>query len=170
MIAVDSRLVKVGRISGVYGVKGWVKIFSYTTPRENILSYSPWLLCVEGDWHSIKVIEGRRHGKGVVAHLDGYEDTDSIRSIMDAEIAVYRYQLPATSAGEYYWSDLIGLKVVTVDGVELGKVDHLMGTGANDVLVVKNDRERLIPFVLDEIVIGIDTQKGILKVNWDPDF
>jgi len=170
MIAVDSRLINIGRISGVYGVKGWVKIFSYTNPRENILSYSPWLIYIDGDWKPIKVIEGRRHGKGVIAHLDGYDDTESIRSIIDVDIAVYRHQLPALSAGEYYWADLVGLNVVTVDGFELGIVDHLFATGANDVLVVKNDRERLIPFVPHEVVIDIDTDNRTIKVNWDPDF
>ena len=170
MIAVDSRLVNVGRISGVYGVKGWVKIFSYTNPRENILSYSPWQIYIDGDWKSVEVIEGRRHGKGVIAHLDGYDDTESIRSIMNADIAVYRHQLPVPSAGEYYWADLVGLKVVTVDGIELGRVDHLFETGANDVLVVKNDRERLIPFVPHEVVIEIDTDNRTIKVDWDPDY
>ena len=168
--ATDSRLVNVGRISGIYGVKGWVRIFSYTNPRTNILSYSPWQVRIKGKWQTIKAVEGRDHGKGVVAHLDGYDDPDSVRSLINADIAVHRRQLPATAAGEYYWADLIGLRVVTVKGVELGKVDHLMATGANDVLVVKDDRARLIPFVPDEVVVKVDMENRIITVDWDPDF
>lgn len=168
--AADSRLVIVGRISGIYGVKGWVRIFSYTTPRTNILSYSPWQVCIEGEWQTIEALEGRDHGKGVIAHLAGYDDPDSVRLLINADIAVDRRQLPATAAGEYYWTDLIGLRVVTVDGIELGRVDHLMATGANDVLVVKDDRDRLIPFIPDEVVVEVDTENRIIRVDWDPDF
>lgn len=170
MTGIDSRVVGVGRISGVYGVKGWVKIFSYTTPRDNILSYSPWQICIDGKWNAIDVIEGRSHGKGVVAHLNGYDDLESVRPLIHADIAVYRHQFPAASKGEYYWTDLIGLNVVTVDGVELGRVDHLMETGANDVLVVKDARDRLIPFIPDEVIVEIDMANRTIKVDWDPDF
>jgi 16S rRNA processing protein RimM len=170
MNAADSHLVIVGRISGFYGVKGWVKIFSYTMPRTNILSYSPWQVCVDGEWQTIEVMEGRDHGKGVIAHLVGYDDRDSIGSLIGADIAVNRQQLPAIAEGEYYWADLIGLRVATIDGVELGKVDRLIATGANDVLVVKGDKDRLIPFVSDEVVVKIDTQSRVITVDWDPDF
>jgi len=170
MTATDSRLVIVGRISGVYGVKGWIKIFSYTAPRTNVLSYSPWQIYIDGEWQTMEVIEGQHHGKGVIAHLDGYNDRDSIRSLIGADIAVYRHQLPGTTEGEYYWTDLVGLKVVTIEGVELGTVDHLMHTGANDVLVVKDDRDRLIPFVPDKVIVEIDKDSRTIKVDWDPDF
>lgn len=169
-MAPESRLIVIGRISGVYGVHGWVKIFSYTTPRENILSYIPWQIRIDNEWRTVDIIDGRGHGKGVIAHLPGYDDRDSVRALIDTDIAVYRHQLPAAAKGEHYWADLVGMRVVTIDGIGLGRVDHLMATGANDVLVVKDDRERLIPFVLDDVVVDIDTESRTIKVNWDPDF
>jgi len=168
--AADSQLVVVGHITGIYGIKGWVRIFSYTSPRENILSYSPWLIYITDEWRRIALLEGRRQGAGVVAHLDGYNDRESARSLIDTDIAVNRGQLPKPAEGEYYWADLAGLNVVTVKGVDLGNVDHLMATGANDVLVVKGDRDRLIPFIQGQVVISIDTNTRIITVDWDPDF
>lgn len=170
MVTAESRLIVVGRISGIYGVHGWVKIFSYTTPRENILSYIPWQVCIDNEWKTVDIVEGQAHGKGVIAHIHGFDDRDSVRALIDADIAVYRNQLPVAAQGEYYWADLVGMSVVTIDGIGLGKVDHLMETGANDVLVVKDDRDRLIPFVLDDVVVGIDTENRTIKVDWDPDF
>lgn len=170
MTARDSRLVIVGRISGIFGVKGWVKILSYTSPRTNILSYLPWQLCINGEWQSVKVIAGRAHGKGVIAHLEGYDDRDSARRLTGIDIAVSRRQLPTLEHGVYYWADLLGMGVVTVDGVLLGNVDHLMNTGANDVLVVTGQRERLIPFIPDEVVIRVDTQSRTIVVAWDPEY
>lgn len=170
MTAPQSQLIVIGRISGVFGVHGWVRIFSYTNPKENILLYTPWQICVDNAWKSIDIVEGRSHGKGIVAHLLGYDDRDSVMSLIDTDIAVHRDRLPAAAKGEYYWADLIGMSVVTVDGIGLGRVDHLMETGANDVLVVKNDKERLIPFVPDKVVIDVDTENRTIKVNWDPDF
>ena len=91
----------------------------------------------EGD--PVELLEGKRHGKGVIARLAGCEDRDAAARWLNTEIAIRRDQLPATAAGEYYWNDLIGLKVITTDGVELGVVKDLMETGANDVLVIRGD-------------------------------
>ena len=163
-------LVPVGRISGVYGVKGWVRIYSFTAPRDNILQYNPWQIHLPAGWQSVEVLEGKAHGKGVIARLAGCEDRDAAARWMDAEIAIRRSQLPETQAGEYYWSDLIGLRVITGAGEELGTVDHLLETGANDVLVVLGDRERLIPYVVGEVVTEVDLVARELRVDWDPEF
>lgn len=163
-------LVEVGRISGVYGVQGWVKVFSYTEPRENILAYSPWYVHAGGQWRSLEVAEGRGHGKGIIARLAGCEDRDAASLLAGAKIAVAREQLPPAEAGEYYWVDLEGLKVVTLSGIELGVVDHLFETGSNDVLVVKGDRERLIPFIRGDVVVQVDLEHRIMRVDWDPEF
>ena len=167
--APDSR-VTVGRISGVYGVKGWVRVHSHTEPRENILNYNPWQLRLADGWHSVALLDGRAQGKGVVARLAGCEDRDQAARWMDAEIAVRREQLPATGEDEYYWRDLIGLRVITVAGEELGIVDHLLETGANDVLVVRGERERLIPYAFGDVVTAVDLENGELRVDWDPGF
>lgn len=152
-------------------MKGWVKVFSFTQPRENILQYSPWLLRKNNQISEIKVIGGQRHGSTVVAELDGVEDRDAAVALMGAEILIRRQQLPKPKAGEYYWADLVGLEVVTESGVNLGKVDHLLETGANDVLVVIDDEiERLIPFLQKQTVLKIDLDSREMIVDWDPDF
>lgn len=163
-------LVTVGRISGVYGVKGWLRIYSFTEPRANILNYNPWQLRLQDGWRCVELLEGRPQGKGVIAHLAGCDDRDEAARWVDIEIAVRRDQLPATPAGEYYWRDLIGLRVLTLAGEELGTVDHLLETGANDVLVVQGERERLIPYVAGEVVTAVDLEAGELRVDWDPEY
>lgn len=154
--------------SGVFGVKGWVKVFSETDPREGILRYSPWLVGPEA--RPQRVAEGKVHGKGVVARLDGCEDREQAALLVGREIAVRRDQLPPPRADEFYWIDLEGLAVMTEQGVDLGHVSHLFSTGANDVLVVHGERERLLPFVWDEVIKDVDFEQGLIRVDWDPDF
>jgi len=165
-----NKLVQVGRISGLYGVHGWVRIFSYTEPRENIIQYRPWHLQGPAGLQAIEVVVGRRHGKSVIARLAGCDDRDCAAKMVGLDIAVYRDQLPATESGEYYWADLIGLVVRTTKGIELGNVDHLIATGANDVLIVKGDREHLIPFVKGAVIHDVDLDQGFIEVDWDPEF
>jgi len=166
----QSERIILGRIAGVYGVRGWVKIFSETQPKENIFSYSPWQIKLNGQWQTVKVVEGKPHGKGLVAHLESYDDRELARQLTGVEIAVEKAQLPEAEEDEYYWADMIGLKVVTLDGQELGQVDHLFETGANDVVVVRGERERLIPFVQGQYIIEIDLDAGVMRVDWDPEF
>ena len=164
-----NRLV-VGKVNGLFGVKGWIKLLSWTEPRERILSFPKWQLQLGGEWREWKVAEGRRHGKTIIVRLEGIGDRDQAVKLLGAEIAVSRDQLPPLKPGEYYWADLIGLEVQLLDGRSLGKVDSMMATGANDVLVVKGDRERLIPFVLDQVVREVNLESGLIQVDWDPDF
>lgn len=166
----------LGQITALYGVKGWVKIYSYTEPMENILSYSPWLVLLDGVWSPIEVVQGKRHGKGIVAKLAGCDDRDQARRYCGADIAVESGKLPQLESGDYYWSQLETLKVVTELGVTLGRVDHMMATGSNDVLVVKStedsldDRERLVPYLPDQVVKDVNLDTGIIRVDWDPEF
>ena len=163
-------MVILGQVSGLFGVKGWLKIFSYTDPRENILQYAPWYLRGADGWREVSVAEGQRHGKAVIVRFGDCADRDGAAAWVGSEIAVRREQMPALAQDEYYWSDLEGLQVVTTAGVALGVVSHLIETGANDVLVVRGDRERLIPYVRPDVVVDIDLDKGVLQVDWDPDF
>jgi len=162
-------LVVVGRVSGPFGVRGWVRVVSDTDPPGRIVAYSPWHLRMSGRSMVAAVLEGRTHGRGVIARLEGVEDRDAARSLAGAEIAVERSRLPALEEGEHYWADLIGLRVVTVAGRELGRVTGLMETGANDVLVVSGERERLIPYLPDRVVHGVDLESGRITVDWDPE-
>ena len=149
-------------------MRGWVKIFSETEPREGILNYSPWLL--GPGLEPRRVAEGRRHGKGVVARLVGCDDRDQAAVLVDQEIAVERGQLPPPAPDELYWADLEGLRVIGPDGVPLGVVEHLFSTGVNDVLVVNGERERLIPFAWGEVIKSVNLADGRIEVDWDPDF
>jgi 16S rRNA processing protein RimM len=164
----DQRRLVLGRIVGVYGVQGWVKVHSETEPREGILRYSPWLL--GRDSTPRPVLEGKRHGKGVIARLAGCEDRDQAAGLVEQEIAVTRDRLPPPRADEFYWADLEGLEVVTQADVRLGTVDHLFSTGANDVLVVMGERERLLPFAWGDVILDVDFTAGRIRVDWDPEF
>jgi 16S rRNA processing protein RimM len=161
--------VVLGRISGLFGVQGWVKVYSYTEPREAVLNYSRWLLHRKDGWQEATVAEGQRHGKTIIARIDGYVDRDQAADLVGTDIGVLRDALPETEGGQYYWSDLKGLRVLHRDGTELGKVDHLLETGANDVMVIKGEQERLIPFVMDRVVLGVDLDKGEIEVDWEWD-
>ena len=159
----------LGRISGVFGVRGWVKVFSYTDPREALLEYESWLLGRKGEWRPAKVAEGQRHGKTVVVRIDGFDDRDQAATLIGTEIGVPRDELPDTEEGHYYWSDIEGLRVVRRDGLELGVLAYMLETGAHDVMVVQGEGERLIPFVKDEVVIDVDLGAGLIRVDWDWD-
>jgi len=161
--------VVLGRISGLHGVRGWVRVYSYTEPREAVLNYDRWLLSGKHGWQEAIVAEGQRHGKTIIARLDGYVDRDQAASLIGIEVGVPRESLPTTGKDEFYWSDLEGLRVMHRDGNVLGKVAYLLETGANDVMVVKGEQERLIPFVMDKVVLGVDLDKGEIEVDWEWD-
>lgn len=163
-----SRLIVLGRITGLFGVQGWVRVFSETAPRENILRYDPWYL--GGTGRPQRVSEGQRQGKGVIARLEGVQDRDQAASLIGQAIAVRRDQLPPPRVDELYWVDLEGLAVQTVAGVALGRIHHLFSTGANDVIVVRGERERLLPFVWETVLKDVDLARGLVTVDWDPDF
>ncbi|MEP5763077.1 MAG: ribosome maturation factor RimM [Halieaceae bacterium] len=172
---VDPEDLVIGRISGVYGIKGWVRIHSFTEPVENLLSYRDWKVRRRGQWKSIVIDDGKRHGKGLVAHIEGVDDRDEAAALKGLDIAVPRSLLPALQDEEYYWHQLEGLSVMC-GGELLGRVDHLIETGANDVLVVKpctgsrDEQERLLPWLLGTVVTLVDLQKQVIEVDWDPEF
>ncbi|OQK16190.1 ribosome maturation factor RimM [Methyloprofundus sedimenti] len=162
--------VCVGKVSGIFGVRGWVKVYSYTETRENILTYSPWTLKKGKESKEVQVIDGRRHGKTVVARLEGINERDDAAQLNGWEIFIYADQLPKAGQGEYYWADLVGLQVKTVEGIDFGVVQQMLETGANDVVVVSGERERLIPFLQGQTIINIDLVAGEMVVDWDADF
>lgn len=162
--------VTMGRVSGAFGVRGWLKVRSDCEPVEQLLEYSPWQLDTGAGWRSHVLVEGKVHGSGLIAKLADIDDREQARELAGADIAVDRSQLPALAEGEYYWNDLIGLGVVTRDGQELGQVSGLMQTGTNDVLVVSGERERLIPFIREQVVLAVDAEARRIEVDWDPDF
>lgn len=171
MIAAGDRLILVGRIVGLHGVAGEVKLESYTEPRTRIFRYQPWLLSSAAGDREISGCKGREQGKGIVASLPEVTDRDRAASLVGCEIKVRRSVLQDPNADEYYWTDLEGLEVATIEGVSLGRISHLLSTGANDVMVVRDgERERLLPFVLDDYVKTVDFAAGRVTVDWDPEF
>ena len=171
----DCQTLIVGRISGVYGVKGWVRIHSFTEPVENLLGYKNWTIQRQGKWQAICIDEGRRHGKGLVAHLQGVDDRTQAEELQGSDIAVPMAELPELADDEFYWHQLHGLSVECA-GELLGQVDYLIETGANDVMVVKpcagsrDQRERLIPWLRGSVIKDIDLPAGNIQVDWDPEF
>ena len=166
-MSADKQLA-LGYISAVHGIKGWVKVHSWTRPMEAILDYQPWLL--GEDKRPVKIVDGRKQGKGLAALLPGIEDREQAATLVGSQIFVRRDQLPATAEDEYYWSDLEGLDVHTTKGEVLGRVERLMETGANDVLVILGEREHLVPFIQGQYVIRVDLEDGLIEVDWDPEF
>ena len=166
----DHDLIVIGRITGIYGVKGWVKVFSHTQPKENILNYSPWLLKQGGEWQSVTVEAGQQHGKGLIAKLDHCGDRDQAAVMIGSDIAIRQEQLATLDDNEYYWADLIGLEVFNEQQDLLGKVVRLMETGANDVLVVEGQKETLIPFAQPEIIKSVDLAAGKIIADWEADY
>ena len=159
----------VGHIIGAQGVKGWVKVFSNTSPRENILNYSPWQIKT-GDRIETAEVSGRLQGKNVVVKLAGVEDREQAIELVGSRIFIMSEQLPNLDEGDYYWSDLIGLEVESLQAEPLGTIEMMMETGANDVMVLRGDRERLIPFVMDDVVKQIDLTNKRIVVDWKPDY
>lgn len=175
-----ARMVVVGKIGTVHGVRGWLKLYSFTQPLDNLLEYQPWFVREAGErgqqWRPMGRYEIDTLGDGFVVRIDGCEDRDLARRYTNAEIAVPRDVLPGLPEGEFYQSDLEGLKVLTVDGLLLGCVASVLETGANDVLVVMpcegslDQRERLLPYVPEHYVKAVDLAAGTLILDWDPSF
>ncbi|PHQ24535.1 ribosome maturation factor RimM [Marinobacter guineae] len=172
----NSQETVIGRITSVFGVKGWLKVFSYTDPKEGILNYPDWTLDLDGRCIPVKLEEGRRQGQAIVVRLKGIDDRELARTYCGAEVRVSRAELPELPEGEFYWFQLEGLEVVTVEDECLGKVHHLIETGSNDVLVVQattgsiDQRERLIPYLPDQVVQKVDLAAKRMVVDWDPEF
>jgi|SRR5690554_2533848 len=170
----SGRRILLGRVLGAFGVRGEIKLESFTEPRGQILRYQPWILRdARGGERELSGVQARETAKGIVARFPGVEDRDAAEALRGCEVHVPREVLPPPADGEFYWVDLEGLRVRTLDGVDLGAVSHLFATGANDVVVVRggaDGRERMIPFVRPDFVHDIDFDAGTMTVDWDPDF
>lgn len=158
----------LGYVAAAHGTNGWVRIHSLTEPREAIFEYQPWLL--GESLQEVRLRQGQKHGNRLIALLESADDRDQAEALVHRQIAVYRDQFPALAADEYYWTDLLGLSVRLENGRVLGTIANMLATGANDVLVVRGERERLIPFVPGHYVKRVDLEARTVIVDWDPDF
>lgn len=159
----------MGRIVGPFGIKGWVKLQPITDEPAGLLDYASWWIEEEGGWKASKVEKSQLHGQEVVAKLAGCDDRDAAALYRGRNIAIARSEFPATGKNEFYWADLVGLKVVNLEGVDLGTITRVFETGANDVLVVEGDRERLIPFT-EQVVQQVDLAGRMMRVDWGADY
>jgi len=158
--------IALGRVDGAHGIRGWVRVRSWAERPENLLQYRGWYLGEAA--HPVEVISGRRQGKRLLARLAGVDDRDTAAGLAGAIVRVDRAALPEPAPGEYYWCDLLGLQVVNRDGESLGTVREMMATGANDVMVVAGQRERLLPFVPGRYVEAVELDAGLIRVDWNP--
>ena len=164
------RRIIVGKIGGVYGVKGWLRIVSYTRPKENILTYNPWLVGAESSWDEMVILSSKANARGPIAKLEGVDDRDKAISHIGKNIVLLREQMLDLGPGQYYWCDLIRLNVVNLEGTCLGKISSIHETGANDVIITKGKRRYLIPFIVDRYIKEVDLQKRRVVVDWDPEY
>ena len=169
--------VTLGKIGAVYGIKGWLKIHSFTDDQEAILDYFPWSLKLGNKVQSVEITDWRKHNNGIIVKVGNIDDRDKAQALVGSEILVNESALPELPEGEFYWRDLIGMTVVTTQGYDLGKVSEILETGANDVLIVKanhNDgfgkKERLIPYLFDQVVESVSAENKQICVDWDPGF
>jgi 16S rRNA processing protein RimM len=173
----SSNPVIIGCLGAVYGIKGWLKVSSYTQQAEAIFDYQPWLVGHADKSREVIVTEWRRHNKSLIVKLDGFDVREQSQTLTGLEILVNSEQLPELDGSEHYWRDLMGMNVVNRDGYDFGQVTDLMETGSNDVLVVKANlkdafgkQERLIPFVESQVVDNVDIKTQTITVDWDPGF
>jgi len=164
-------MILLGRVLGAFGVRGELKIESFTDPKSAIFRYQPWRIRdPQGRERDQPEAKGRETAKGVVATFPDVTDRDAAEALRGTELFAPRSALPPPKPGEYYWVDLEGLRVVNLEGADFGTVSHLFSTGANDVLVARGDRERMIPFLQPDFVTSVDFDTGVITVDWDPDF
>jgi len=165
----DEKKLLVGKINGFFGVQGWIKIFSYTEPRKNILKYQPWYFIDDGTYKAIEMTTGRKQSKTIVAHLKGIDNKDQAVQLIGKSLYIDKDQLPQLDDNEHYWHELAGFRVINNNAVDLGIVDYLVDTGSNNVLVIKGDKEHWIPYI-EPYLVSIDKQNRFISVDWDENF
>ena len=168
--------VVLGKIVSVHGVRGAVKVYSHTDPLDNVLDYAEWSLNRGSEQRTVSVLGGRVQGRVLVVNLKGIDDRNKAEELVDFEISIASDALPELEDGDFYWHQLDGLQVVNQEGQLLGKADHLLETGSNDVMVVKpcagsvDQRERLLPYLPGQFVIKVDLETQVMQVDWDAEF
>lgn len=176
-LAQPANTVILGKLGSAYGIRGWLRVFSSTENAESIFDYQPWFIQQAAQWTVLELEGWKYHNQDIVIKIKGIDDRDAANNLVNREIAVDASQLPPLDEGDYYWKDLMGCRVVTALGYDLGKVIELMETGSNDVLVVKANlkdafgaKERLIPFIDGQVIKAVDLSAKTIQVDWDPGF
>ena len=167
----DDKKIYLGKITGVHGIKGWLKIQSFSSPPENILNYPLWIISNRGQEGFYSVEQGRKHSNKIIVKLGKIDDRTKAESLINSKIKIRRSELPKLSNESHYWSDLEGLSVLNSEEKLIGIVDSLIETGANDVMVVNTTKDKriLIPFVMHEIIKEVSIELNYVKVDWQID-
>jgi len=180
----NDAMVVMGRVVAPYGVFGWLKVIPDTEAFDGLFDYDTWWLGKGNDWRELEVETAKVHNDVILVKLEGINDRDAAFACKGKQIAVPREQLPEPDEDEYYWSDLIGVRVKNLQGVDFGVISDVFETGANDVIAVRSDEvmqdagktdakakplERLLPFVAS-VVLEVDLTAKTMLVDWDPDF
>lgn len=166
-----------GKLGIAYGIRGWLKVFSSTEHAESIFNYQPWFIQRSDQWQHIALEDWKHHNKDIIVKLIGVDDRDTATLLTNFEITVDSDQLPKLDNNEYYWKDLMGCHVVTLQGYDLGTIVDMIETGSNDVMVIKANlkdafsiKERLVPFLDGQVIKKVDLNSKLIKVDWDPGF
>jgi 16S rRNA processing protein RimM len=169
--------VRLGRVAGVFGIQGWVRIASETRPAENIFRYRRWWLGEQDGGFEVRVVaRSKPESNAPLAQLSGRDglpitDRDVAQGLVGMAISVDRDALPKLPDGEYYWVDLVGLDVINTEGVALGVIREMTSNGAQDVMVLAaGEQERLIPFVRGPIVQQVDLEARRVVCDWQPEW
>ena len=165
----EEKKLLVGKINGFFGVQGWVKIFSYTKPRKNILEYQPWYFLDNETYKVIEITSGREQSKTIVAQVKGINNRDEALQLIGKDLYINKEQLPELDDDEHYWHELTGFRVINKNEVDLGIVDYLVDTGSNHVLVTKGEAEHWIPYI-EPFLVSVDKHKKVISVDWDENF
>ena len=172
----DVKRVVLGQIGKLHGVKGWLKLNSFTRPPENILEYPQLGAEIKQHWQGLEIDQFRQQPNGLVVHFKGFDDPDAAGHLTGIEVSVVSDELPALQTGDFYWHQLEGLQVVNQQSQLFGQVEKLLATGANDVLVIVptedsiDDRQRLIPYLTGSVIEQVDLESNMLRVNWEADY
>jgi len=176
-VSTEEKKIILGKVGAVYGIKGWLKIHSFTDETEAILDYFPWSLKLGNNTQTVEITDWRKHNKILIVKVAGIDDRDEAQALVGSEILTNEAALPELSQDDFYWRDLIGMSVVTNKGYDLGVVTDMMETGANDVLVVKanlkdgfSKKERLIPYLFEQVIESVSIENKQICVDWDPGF
>lgn len=173
--------VEVGKVVDAWGIKGWIKVHAFSPDPQALFSAKRWFLLppesgpknFEGT-SVVRIQQAREHSGAVVACLHDMTDRNQAETLKSARIFIARSSFPTAELDEYYWVDLLGLKVINRQDLVLGEVSELLATGAQTVLVLKffegeQAMERMIPFV-GVYIDKVDLNARVIHVDWQADY
>ncbi|MCX7090715.1 MAG: ribosome maturation factor RimM [Legionellales bacterium] len=166
----ESEWVKLGRFGRPQGLKGFIRVISFTEPESAILDYLPWHIQKKDQWLPLDVVSFQLQNQKILVNVAGYTDRDDIAELTNCNVGIISAQLPALSGGEYYWHELTHMQVVNKSGAELGRVVQILPTGSNDVLIVQGSKRYLIPYIHEIYIVSVDPVQRQIVVDWDEDF